>query len=180
MSTLLTALTKPSVTNEPPAEAELRRNDIAVLVLLLFALFLGWGIRNNVVNASTEIELGEGLPSISIPYGWITGKSDEYLLEARNRGSASIFDAEVRVTARPLTQNENLVSARTALGVQRTQELLRYRELSADPVNVGNTPGMVVTYAYVADPTREAGAGPRRWSSRRKTCSLSPATVWSS
>ncbi|HXF62710.1 MAG TPA: hypothetical protein VNK95_13895 [Caldilineaceae bacterium] len=158
MSSLLSALTKPSVTNEPPSETDLRRNDIAVLVTLLFALFLGWGIRNNAVGASRDVSLGEGLPSIAVPARWITGSSEDYVIEAVNARSASIFDAELRVQVRPLAADENLVSARAGLGARRAQELLRYRELAADPVTVNGTPGMLVTYAYVADPTRDQGA----------------------
>ena len=53
---------------------------------------------------------------------------------------------------------EDAVMARTALGLQRSQDLLRYRELDAVTVTVNGQPGILVTYAYVADPTREQGA----------------------
>ena len=45
MTALLSRLTKPSVTNEPPTEGDLWRTEIAVVVLLAFALFLGIGIE---------------------------------------------------------------------------------------------------------------------------------------
>jgi hypothetical protein len=57
-----------------------------------------------------------------------------------------------------LPVGEDATAARTVLGLQRTQELLRYRELSVDNVTVGDVEGLLVTYAYVADPTREQGA----------------------
>ncbi|MCC6453653.1 MAG: hypothetical protein IT328_01795 [Caldilineaceae bacterium] len=158
MSTWLATLTKPSVTNEPPSEGELRRIDLAVLITIIFALFLGFGIRNNAVGASRTIELGEGLPSIKVPSNWITGQPEGMLFRARNPRSASIFNAEVSVMTRPLAAGQDAVAARTSLGLQRTQELLRYRELAAEPVTVNGQPGILVTYAYVADPTRAQGA----------------------
>jgi hypothetical protein len=158
MSTWLATLTKPSVTNEPPTEGQLRRIDLAVIITILFALFLGFGIRNNAVGASRTIELGEGLPSIKIPANWITGQPEGMLLRARNPRSSSIFSAELNVMTRPLTAGQDAVAARTSLGLQRSQELLRYRELDADPVTVNGQPGILVTYAYIADPTREQGA----------------------
>ncbi len=158
MSTLLTALTKPSVTNEPPTKQEIWRSDLALVITVIVALFLGVVIRGNTVNAARTVELGEGLPTVRIPARWITGQDESYLVSARNPRSPSIFDSEVKITVRPLRPDENMVSARAGLGVQRTQELLRYRELSADAVTIGEQPGVLVTYAYVADPTRAAGA----------------------
>ena len=102
MSTWLATLTKPSVTNEPPSERELSRIDLAMIVTIIFALFLGFGIRNNAIGASRTVELGEGLPSIAVPNNWITGQPEGTLLHARNPRSSSIFSAEVRVMTRSL------------------------------------------------------------------------------
>lgn len=158
MTTWLNALTKPSITNQPPTERELSRIDWAVLVTVIFALFLGYGIRNNATNASRTINLGEGLPTIEIPQNWITGSSDGYLFFARNPRSPSIFNAQVAITTRPIAIGEDVVATRTALAIKRSQELLRYRELAANQVTVNGKAGVLVTYAYVADPTREQGA----------------------
>jgi hypothetical protein len=158
MSSMLAALTKPSVTNEPPTAAELRRNDVAMWITLAFALFLGWGIANNAMNASRTTALGDGLPSIAVPARWIKGQSDDFVVYAYNPRSPSVFNTELRVAVRPLGPEETLAVARTGLGLRRSQELLRYREFSATPVTVNGEPGIVVDYAYIADPTREAGA----------------------
>jgi hypothetical protein len=158
MSTWLNVLTKPSVTNEAPSEKELSRIDLAVIITVIFALFLGFGIRNNASTASRSIELGEGLPTVDVPNNWISGTPDGMLLHARNPRSPSAFNAELSVTTQPLPVGEDATAARTVLGLQRTQELLRYRELSVDNVTVGGVEGLLVTYAYVADPTREQGA----------------------
>lgn len=158
MSTLLQTLTKPSVTNDPPTAAEQRNNDIAVIITLLFAIFLGFGIRSNAVNNSRTVELGEGLPTISVPAGWIRSQSDEYLFRARNPRSPSIFDTEISVTTRSLATDSNLNTVRTGLSLRRSQDLLRYRELSAELVTVNGEDGVLVTYAYIADPTRDQGA----------------------
>jgi hypothetical protein len=151
-------LTKPSVTNEPPSPRDLNLNEIAVTVTLIVALLLGIGIRNSSINNSREVELGAGLPTISIPANWITGTSPDYVVSIRNRGSAGIFDTEISVAIQPLGENENPVTVRTKLGFQRGQQLLRYRELEAVPVTVDDAEGVLVTYAYVADPTRDEGA----------------------
>ena len=70
MSMLLERLTKPSPTNEAPDASELRRNDLLVAGVVLFALFLAFGIRNQVLNASKSVQLGENLPRISYPDRW--------------------------------------------------------------------------------------------------------------
>lgn len=159
MSTWLNTLVKPSVTNEPPTNAELSRIDWAMIVTLLFALFLGLGIRNTAVTASNTIDLGEELPSIKVPENWITGAPEGTLLVASSPSSPSIFNAEVIVTTLPLPPGQDAVAARTVVSLQRTQELDRYRELDADKVIVlDGTEGILVTYAYVADPSREQGA----------------------
>jgi hypothetical protein len=158
MSTWLTSLSKPSVTNQPPSEGELRRLDIAVIITVLFALFLGFGIRNNAVSASRTVELGEGLPTIKVPERWITGQPEGMMLQARNPASPSIFNAQLSVMTLPLPAGEDARGARTALALQRTQELLRYRELGVERVIVDGVAGLLVTYAYVDDPTREQGA----------------------
>ena len=157
MATWLNALTKPSVTNEPPSEKDLSRIDIAVIVTLIFALFLGFGIRNNARTASRTVELGAGLPSIDIPSNWITGSAEGVLLHARNPRSSSSFNTELIVTTRTLPAGEDARGARTAVGMKRTQELLRYRELGVERVTVDGQEGLLVTYAYVADPSRDQG-----------------------
>jgi hypothetical protein len=129
-----------------------------VIVAVLFALFLGFGIRNNASTASNTVALGEGLPAIEIPNNWLTGTPEGMLLRARNPRSPSIFNAEVTVTTRPLAAGEDARAARTAVGLQHTQNMLYYRELSVDNVTVNGVPGLLVTYAYVADPSREQGA----------------------
>ena len=158
MSSMLAKLAKPSITNEPPSPRDLRLVDIAVLATVIFALFLGLGIRNNALYSSREIALGEGLPVLAVPNNWITGEDDESVFYARNPSSPSTFDTEMRVQTRPLAEGETAATVRTALGVQRSQQLLRYREIAADRVTVDGEPGLLVTYAYIADPTRDQGA----------------------
>jgi hypothetical protein len=158
MSAVLNMLSKPSVTNEPPTEGELSRIDWAVIITVLFALFLGFGIRNNAANASREVELGEGLPTIRIPDNWSSGTPEGMLLQASNLRSPSIFNTELTITTRPLAAGEDAVAARTALALKRSQQLEHYRELEAMPVTVNGQNGVLVTYAYVDDPTREQGA----------------------
>lgn len=158
MSTLIHALTKPSVTNDPPSAADLRITEIAVLVTLAFALFLGMGIRNNVLSNSRAVTLGEDLPEMRVPAGWISRQVEDTVYAARNPRNASIFDSAVQVAVRPMQEGDTPVTVRSGLSVQRSRNLARYRELGAQRVTVGGAPGLLVTYAYVADPTRDQGA----------------------
>ena len=73
-------------------QSELRRNDLLVAGIVLFALFLAFGIRNQVLNASKSVRLGENLPRIAYPDRWRVQNSDGALLHAINAGSPSTFD----------------------------------------------------------------------------------------
>jgi hypothetical protein len=170
MSALLEHLRRPSISNAPPSDEELRRNDWVTIAWFLFILFLGFGIRNNALSAGEIVTLGDNLVQITVPAGWVrhattssttdaTGSASPLAVSLWNSRSASAFDAAIQVRARRLRPGENLTMARAALGVQRSQELSRYRELQADPVTVLNlVPGTRITYAYIADPTRTSGA----------------------
>ena len=161
MAAWLASLRKPSVTNQPPTPRELARTDWAVLVLIVFSLFLGLGIRNNAAHASKSVDLGENLPELEVPANWITGEQEDTVYFAGNPRSSSAFSAELSVSTRPGGVDANVVTVRTALGAQRSQDLLRYREVTAEPVTVrgkdNTVEGILVTYAYVADPTRDQG-----------------------
>jgi hypothetical protein len=159
MSMWLERLTKPSPTNEPPTARELRRNDLLVAGVILFALVLAFGIRNQVLNASKSVRLGEDLPRIAYPERWRARSTDGVLLHAVNAGSPSTFDSQLLVTARPLRTDETMETARAARGIGQAAELDGYRELSAERMTVyGDQPALVTTYAYIADPTRDMGA----------------------
>jgi len=158
MTTWLSALTKPSVTNEAPTKKELSRVDIAMYITVLFALFLGFGVATNASTASRSVKLGEELPTIKVPDNWMTGKSEDALIMASDPASPSVFKAQVIVTTRPLAAGEDAVAARTAVGLQHSQELEKYREAKAVAVTVNGKSGILVTYSYIADPTREQGA----------------------
>jgi hypothetical protein len=159
MSAFLERLRHPSISNEPPDRSEIRRNDLLTVLCLLFALFLGAGIRNNALSAAQPVTLGDNLLQISLPAGWVRTMEHETAVSVWNARSPSAFDATIDVSTRRLQPGENLMAARAALGLRRGQELPRYRELQADSKLVLNLiPGTLVTYAYVADPTRDAGA----------------------
>ena len=152
-------LIKPSPTTEPPSAGDIRRIDLAVLGVVLFALFLGLGIRNQTVNASTWVSLGRGLPRIAYPATWMPRTGDEYLVRAVNVGSPSLFDPQMAATARPQRADETLELARADRTFQFASSLTGYRELDAEQVMVyRNTPAIMTTYGLIADPTRDSGA----------------------
>jgi hypothetical protein len=159
IDSLLAALRRPSITNRPPGAGEIRRNDVAVVFIVLLSFLLGLGLRNQTVNASRAISLGADLPTLRYPDGWITGQSEALYFQAANPTSISSFNAKIEVAMRDLQSGETLDMARANWGLRRSRELLQYRELSADPVSVlEGLPGLRTGFGYVADPTRESGA----------------------
>lgn len=159
MSALLDTLRNPSITNEPPTAAEQRRNDWVVIAVILFAVFLGWGIRNNTLNAVQEFSFEGAIPTITVPASWIKSQGEGVLLRAVDPASRSTFDARVEVTARPLRENEDLNTLNASWPLKRSQELDRFRTLnSRGMMGPNDQPALLITYAYIADPTRESGA----------------------
>lgn len=159
MAGLMEALRRPSITNEPPTRSEQRRNDLLMLLVLAIALLLGWGVRNNALYATQEFALGGQLPVVTFPASWIKGEGENVLLLAQDPASESTFDARLEVYARDLRPEEDLDLISASWPLRRSQELPRFRNLSTQVVTgAEGRPALLVTYAYVADPTRESGA----------------------
>lgn len=167
MTSFFQQLTKPSPTNAAPPPSQTWRNDLAVLATVLFALFLGVGVRNQILNASQYITLGDNYPRLSAPAGWLTKQADSGIFQVRNPATASTFASEVDITVRPLEADETLEMARFAQSLQRSKDLQNYREFTVDQVvvrpTIGRTrsdevPGVLATYAYIADPSLDSNA----------------------
>jgi hypothetical protein len=152
-------LIKPSPTSEAPGPREQLRNDIAVTVTVLFALFLALGIRNQVYNANKLASVNEGDLRIAYPERWVLRADDNTGFTAVHLGSPSTYDSRVEVTSRLLNPGETLELARFDRGLKLASGLSGYRELEAAQMEVLNhVPAIVATYGFVADPTRDAGA----------------------
>lgn len=158
MATLIESLRKPSITNQPPSASEQRRNDLLMIVTILFAIFLGWGVHNNAVGAMQSFELGGQLPTLTYPASWLESQREGVQFRAIDPASPSTFDAQVEVFVRDVKEGETLDQVGTSWPLRRTQELDRFRSLAErvaqgpDGQNV-----LILTYAYIADPTRESG-----------------------
>lgn len=159
VDSVLETLRNPSVTNQPPTAEEQRRNDRNTIVVIVVAILLGWMIANGARNAVNEYEFEGEVPSVVVPEGWITTESEgEVLFSAIDPASLSIFDSRVEVYARPLKAGEDLSMLNVSWPLQRSQELERFRTLSSQVVTGPNREdALLITYAYVADPTRESG-----------------------
>jgi len=155
----LSAIWQPSITTEPPTVREIQRNDLALFLFVLALLLVGWLVRTTAQNRAQTQALAVDLPTILYPADWVTsGTTDEALFAARNPASPSTLDSEIRVQALPVREGESLETLRVITSLRRNQELDRYRELEAQRVLVGGSePGYLVSYAYVADPTRDSG-----------------------
>jgi hypothetical protein len=158
MSTLLNMLRNPSITNEPPTVQEQRRSDWAVIIVILFAIVLGWGIRNNTLNAMQEFSFQGGIPSISVPASWVKAQGEGLLLRAYDPATLSTFNSSLELSTRPLRQGEDLTLINATWPLKRSQEMDRFRTLTSQAVTgPGGEPALLITYAYIADPTRESG-----------------------
>lgn len=158
-----------SATAPPPSPAEIRRNDWvlfgAVIVLMTAGwLILRWYSRPQAVQPqSSQTADGQtgalALPAIRYPAGWLLeGESAGALFRAWDPSSPGAFAPSMEVVALTLEPGATLDAARAGLSLQRSRELERYRELSAEPVTVlGGEPAILVTYAWLADPTQESG-----------------------
>lgn len=150
---------KPSPTNASPAPGEQLRNDIAVAVVVLFALFLALGIRNQVYSASKFTTLNQGALRIAYPERWVLRATDDAAFTALHLGSPSTYDTRVEVSSRPLRPDETLDAARFDRGLKLSSAVSDYRELEATEMQVLNdVPAIVATYGFVDDPTLDAGA----------------------
>ncbi len=159
MAAILESLRKPSITNQPPTPSEQRRNDLLVIVTILFAIFLGWGVRTNSIAALRTFSLGNQLPSLAYPAAWLEAESDGVLFRAIDPASPSTFDARVELVVRDVKEGETLDQISLSWPLNRGQALERFRNLSASVIKNGEgTPGLLLTYAYIADPTRESGS----------------------
>lgn len=188
MSAFFTSLVKPSPTGAPPTPAEIRRNDVALIVFAVALIAIGWLIGRAAGNRTRTAVLGDGLPAIAYPGDWLksspgvaalpapddaagfaagtaaagiaAGMSEGgVLFQARNPISPSAFKSELSATARTVREGEGIEDARAALSLERSRSLDRYRELEVTPVAVlDDQPAVIVTYAYIADPTRDSGA----------------------
>ena len=159
MAAILESLRKPSITNQPPSAAEQRRNDLLVIAVILFAIFLGWGVRTNTAGATRSFALGGQLPTLAYPAAWLEAQTDGVLFRAIDPASPSTFDARVEFFVRDLKEGETLDQISVSWPLRRGQEYDRFRNLSATVTKgAGGAPALLITYAYIAGPTRESGS----------------------
>jgi hypothetical protein len=159
MAGLLAALRRPSLTNEPPTAAERWRNDTMVIAVVVVAILLGLLLRNLTTRATSSFSLGENLPTVRYPAGWLADQSAEgLLLRAVDLKSPSSFNTRLEILARDLRASETLGSVSTSWPLSRGRQYDRYRILNSQTVaGPDGQQALLLTYAYVADPTRESG-----------------------
>lgn len=148
-----------SVTSRPPSRTDIRRNDLALFLAVVLLMGAGWLILRWSAPPAQTITLGAPLPELHLPAGWIVSTATgSTLAEARNPASASPFASSLRIEATPAQPEQTLDSARAAVALTRSREFDRYRELAAEAVTVlDGQPALLVTYAWLADPTRDSG-----------------------
>lgn len=159
MTNLMNSVRSPSPTKAPPARREEMRNEVVIIVLVIAALIVGWALKQGTQHRTRSVALGNTLPPLIYPAGWITTTDDKLLLQAVDPRSASTFDARIEAYSRDLREGETLDSVATAWPLSRNHSLIQFRNLSTETVSGPNgAPAILLTYAHVADPTRDSGA----------------------
>lgn len=157
-----------SATAPPPSPAEIRRNDWVLFAVVLASMALGWLILRLYSQpqfaqpqpAASEAQVGAlSLPPLRYPAGWLLeGENASAIFRAWDPSSPGTFTPSMEIVALAAEPGTTLDAARAGLSLQRSRELERYRELAAEPVTVlGGEPAILVTYAWLADPTQESG-----------------------
>lgn len=160
MTRFLDVFRRPSFTSEAPTPAHLRRNDWILAFFVAALLALGWWIGQFALDNSRTFSLGEGLPTVEYPGTWAVSTPGEPLLfSAYDPAGRSTFSTAATVEGLPVRPDDTLDAVRAGLALRRSRELERYRELGSEQVIVlDSRPALLITYGYVADPTRESGA----------------------
>lgn len=128
-----------------------RYAEIAVILVTLVALLVGWWVMDSVESRSLPFE-AEGIRA-DVPAGWLQSEPGvDALLQVRQRASDG-FQTTYKISRELLNADSSRNEAVSLLTLKHGQELTAYRILDQRLVSIGGREAYEVTYAYVeADP----------------------------
>jgi hypothetical protein len=132
-----------------------RASHIIALVFAVFALVIGFNLRNAGLFATTRYENVEAGIRAEYPRNWLFDNQGDYILRVRNMARIG-FKTTIQVALRPVGAAGSTRSILDAISLERFQSLAAYQVVSVE--NVGSladdTQGVAVTYTY-ADTDRD-------------------------
>lgn len=144
---------------EKPRPNEESRQALAVIIVVITGLCLGWLLMTDIEGRSMSFRSAGEAVSLSYPVSWMAGKAEEgTLLSIANPVSLASFRPTLKVYTRPLAQGQRLMDAATVWTLGRMKELREFRDLGAEQTTIAGRAALRVNYGYVADPP--AGLGP--------------------
>jgi hypothetical protein len=137
-------------TNTKPSLGD-RYSDLAVIVVTLVAVFLGWWLMTSVESRSLPFEAA-GVKA-QMPAGWLTNQADTGVILHATELGGSDFGTTYQLEVLPVASGSLPAEIASLYSLTRAQDLLALRVLDQQEVSVDGHDGYKVTYAYVdSDP----------------------------
>lgn len=129
-----------------PQQSNERFSVLAVLLLLLLSLLVGWGVKTAVQSDTNPITVGA--VTAEVPQNWLTNDGiGDLVLVARNP-----FALNQRYRIRVIEGNQELAAAAAAANFDFATLNSSFRILEQTPIVVDGRDSYQVRYAYVDDP----------------------------
>jgi hypothetical protein len=133
-------------TNTKPSLGD-RYSDLAVIVLTLVAVFLGWLLMSSVQSRSVAFDAA-GVKA-QMPAGWRTSQADTGVILHATELGGSGFGTTYQVEVVPVASGAKPADVASLYSLSRGKDLLALRVLEQQDVSVNGHDGYKVTYAYV-------------------------------
>jgi hypothetical protein len=128
--------------------------DVGVIIVLLIALALGWGLRATTANRSTSFTDDVTKFSLSYPATW--GKVESLkglLIKLEDPRAASVFKTSLTVDTRALDpQNPPTLQALVDRRVAQNGNLTGYHLIALSDATVASAKAQRLEYAYAVQP----------------------------
>ena len=143
---------------QKPHAGEHQRTALAVLMVALVALLLGWALKTSVESRSSQFTALGGALSLRYPAAWVVSKGDEdTLLVVSDPHAHSSFDPTLIVHVRTLPEGQRLIDVATSWALGRARVLREFHDLGSEETTLGGKPAVRLNSAQVADPPRGVG-----------------------
>ncbi|MBI4279803.1 MAG: hypothetical protein HY660_15235 [Armatimonadetes bacterium] len=128
------------------------RLDLPVWILLAAMLVAGWAVKSAAEGRRFTFTDPGGTLRLAYPAGWFGVPGSTHVLEVRGPGAAGGFPDTIAVTKTPAKEGATPETVAEEDALTRGKDLPMYRVLSVRKARVAGRDGMLVRYAYVADP----------------------------